>query len=144
MTDPCADNSVLAPISGHERRRRTPVGLAGLGRMGQVHLRNLAGPERSSRSEHRHCALAELAAVYDADPERAAAVGAEYGVPAAATFAELLERCEVVAIATSTASHASLVQEAAAAGKPVFCEKPLATTEQAWATSRSSAPRCAT
>ena len=98
--------------------RRVGIGLAGLGRMGQVHLRNLAGRER-------RCASAELTAVYDVDPDRAAAVAAQVGAPAAATFAELLERCEAVAITTSTASHAALSQEAAAAGRPVFCEKPL-------------------
>jgi predicted dehydrogenase len=62
--------------------RRVGFGLAGTGRMGRVHAGNLAG----------RCAVAELACVYDADGERAAAVAAEYGVPAATTFAELVER----------------------------------------------------
>ena len=95
--------------------RRVGFGLAGTGRMGRVHLNNLAG----------RCAVAELACVYDADGERAAAVAAEYGVPAATTFAELVERSAAVAVATPTGSHAELTVTAAQAGRPVFCEKPL-------------------
>jgi predicted dehydrogenase len=95
--------------------KRVGIGLAGTGRMGRVHLKSLAG----------RCAVAELACVYDADGERAAAVAAEYGVPAATTFAELVERSAAVAIATPTGSHAELTVTAARAGRPVFCEKPL-------------------
>ena len=95
--------------------KRVGIGLAGTGRMGRVHAGNLAG----------RCAVAELACVYDADGERAAAVAAEYGVPAATTFAELVERSEAVAVATPTGSHAELTVTAAQAGRPVFCEKPL-------------------
>jgi predicted dehydrogenase len=95
--------------------RKVAIGLAGTGRMGRVHLNNLT----------QRCAVAEPACLYDADPDRAAAVGAEYGVPAARTFDELIERSEAVAIATSTGSHAELTVAAAQAGKPVFCEKPL-------------------
>jgi myo-inositol 2-dehydrogenase / D-chiro-inositol 1-dehydrogenase len=100
--------------------RRVGFGLAGTGRMGRVHAGNLAG----------RCAVAELACVYDADGERAAAVAAEYGVPAATTFAELVERSEAVAIATPTGSHAALTVTAAQAGRPVFCEKPLSLDRQ--------------
>lgn len=94
---------------------RVGIGLAGLGRMGRIHLHNLAA----------RCGSAQLAAVYDAEPGRAAAVAAQLGVPAAATFEELLERSDAVAIATSTGSHAALTVAAARAGRPVFCEKPL-------------------
>jgi predicted dehydrogenase len=95
--------------------KRVGIGLAGTGRMGRVHLSNLV----------RRCAAAELACVYDADGERAAAVAAELEVPAAKTFAELVERSAAVAIATPTGSHAELTVTAAQAGRPVFCEKPL-------------------
>ena len=95
--------------------RQLAIGLAGTGRMGRVHLGSLAA----------RCAVARLACVYDADPDRAAAVAAEFEVPAARTFEELVERCDAVAIATPTGSHAELTVAAARAGRPVFCEKPL-------------------
>ncbi len=96
-------------------KARVAVGLAGLGRMGRIHLTNLAS----------RCAVAQLAAVYDVEIDRAEAVAAELGVPAARTFDELVERSEAVAIATNTGSHAELTVAAAKAGRPVFCEKPL-------------------
>jgi predicted dehydrogenase len=42
-----------------------------------------------------------------------------------ASYAELLDTTEAVAIATPSALHAGMVEAAAAAGRPVFCEKPL-------------------
>ncbi len=96
-------------------KARVAVGLAGLGRMGRIHLTNLAS----------RCAVAQLAAVYDVEIDRAQAVAAQLGVPAARTFDELVERSEAVAIATNTGSHAELTVAAAKAGRPVFCEKPL-------------------
>ena len=89
--------------------KRVGIGLAGTGRMGRVHLNSLA----------TRCAVAEPACVYDADAERAAAVAAEFDVPVAKTFAELVERSEAVAVATPTGSHAELTVTAAQAGRPV-------------------------
>jgi myo-inositol 2-dehydrogenase / D-chiro-inositol 1-dehydrogenase len=94
---------------------RLRVGLAGLGRIGRIHAASLAS----------HCPSASLAAVFDADTATAAAVGERLGVPAVASYAELLSEVDAVAVATPTATHADLVAAAAAAGLPVFCEKPL-------------------
>jgi predicted dehydrogenase len=94
---------------------RLSVGLAGLGRMGRIHARNLA----------LRCGAARLGAVFDADPDVARAVAAEHDVPWTASYAELLERTDAVAVATPSGLHAGMVEEAAAAGRPVFCEKPL-------------------
>jgi inositol 2-dehydrogenase len=94
---------------------RLRVGLAGLGRIGRMHAAGLA----------YRCPSAVLAAVTDADPAVAAAVGAEHGVPVAADFDELLAGVDAVAIASPTGTHAELVTLAAAAGKAIFCEKPL-------------------
>jgi predicted dehydrogenase len=91
------------------------VGLAGLGRMGRIHARNLAW----------RCSAARLGAVYDADPDVARTASAEFGVPWVASYAELLDATEAVAIATPSGLHAEMVEAAAAAGRPVFCEKPL-------------------
>ena len=94
---------------------RVSVGLAGLGRMGRVHAHNLAF----------RCAAARLGAVHDADPVVAEAVATELDVPWVASYAELLDATDAVAIVTPSATHADLVVEAAQAGRPVFCEKPL-------------------
>ena len=72
---------------------------------------------------------AELYAVADPDPDARAAIRAELGAGhAAAEATELLalEELDAVVITTPTSSHAELVRAAAAAGKAIFCEKPLA------------------
>lgn len=91
------------------------VGVIGLGRMGRIHAGNLAS----------RCASARLAMVYDADPAVARAVAQRLDVPWAASYDELLDACEAVAIATPTGSHAELTSAAAKAGRHVFCEKPI-------------------
>jgi myo-inositol 2-dehydrogenase/D-chiro-inositol 1-dehydrogenase len=95
------------------------VGLIGAGKIGQVHARNLAGRLDGAR----------LAAVADPVPAAAGAVadrlgdGAVYAAPE-----ELLAdpAVEAVVIASPTPTHAPLIRAAAAAGKHVFCEKPIA------------------
>ena len=60
-----------------------------------------------------------------------AAAAAAYGVPATVTdWRELIERDDVdmVDICTPPGTHAQIATEAAAAGKAVLCEKPLALT----------------
>ncbi|WP_285583594.1 Gfo/Idh/MocA family oxidoreductase [Actinoallomurus iriomotensis] len=99
-------------------RPKVRVALIGLGRMGRVHARNLAG----------RCRSAELAAVADADAGMAEAAGAEFDVPWTTDSGALLDdpTVDAVAVATPTAAHADLVVRAARAGKHVFCEKPIA------------------
>jgi myo-inositol 2-dehydrogenase/D-chiro-inositol 1-dehydrogenase len=97
--------------------RKVSVALAGLGRMGRIHAGNLA----------TRCPSARLACVFDLDEEAAGEVARELEVPAAPSFNEVLadDRIDAVAIATPTGSHAELITRAAAAGKHVFCEKPV-------------------
>jgi inositol 2-dehydrogenase len=99
-------------------RTKVRVALIGLGRMGRIHAGNLAA----------RCRSAELAVVADADPRRAAAVGAELEVPWTADLDEVFadDAVQAVAVATPTATHGDLVIRAARAGKHVFCEKPVA------------------
>jgi predicted dehydrogenase len=85
------------------------------------------------RSEARLLAQipeARLAAVCDVRAEAADAFGQEMGVPAVTDAAEVLARDDVgaVIVATPNAFHTQLVLDAAAAGKHIFCEKPLALT----------------
>jgi myo-inositol 2-dehydrogenase/D-chiro-inositol 1-dehydrogenase len=83
--------------------------------MGRIHAANLAW----------RCPSVELVAVTDFDPAAAAQVGAQYGVPALPDLDAVLSTVDAVAVATPTGTHADLVTRAAAAGKAVFCEKPL-------------------
>ena len=71
-----------------------------------------------------------LIGVTDLDQRRAAATAEAFGVRGYPDYMALLAdpRVQVVAINTPPALHASMTLAAAAAGKHVFCEKPLATT----------------
>ena len=92
------------------------IGVIGLGRIGALHARTLAELDE----------IGSLV-VADADAPRADAVARELDAVAAATPEALLDSAvDAVAIAAATPAHASLVRLAAAAGVPVFCEKPVA------------------
>jgi inositol 2-dehydrogenase len=97
--------------------RRVGMGVAGLGRIGVMHAENLAGPVPS----------AELRRVVDADEARARTTGERLGVPWSTTYDDLLADPEIdgVVVATPTPLHVEMVEGAAAAGKHVFCEKPI-------------------
>jgi myo-inositol 2-dehydrogenase/D-chiro-inositol 1-dehydrogenase len=86
--------------------------------MGMLHAENLA----------RGASGVELVRVADASEDAARAAGELFGVPWAASADAVLDdpAVEGVVIATPTASHVELVERAAAAGKHVFCEKPIA------------------
>ena len=95
--------------------KQLEVGVVGLGRIGRHHVETLLGLDGVSVS------------VTDADQERARRVAEELGVPAVATPEELLEAgADALVIATSTPSHAPLLQLAAASAAAAFCEKPVA------------------
>jgi myo-inositol 2-dehydrogenase/D-chiro-inositol 1-dehydrogenase len=70
---------------------------------------------------------ATLAAVYDVDGGLAASVAERLRVEAATSPEELIRSPDVdaVAVCTSTDTHVELVEAAAGAGKPTFCEKPI-------------------
>jgi myo-inositol 2-dehydrogenase/D-chiro-inositol 1-dehydrogenase len=94
------------------------VGLIGTGRIGRIHAANLA----------LHVPGARLAAVADVRESSAAEVGAQYGVPVLPDAERLLAHpgLDAVAICSSTDTHADLIVQAAAHGKHIFCEKPIA------------------
>jgi myo-inositol 2-dehydrogenase/D-chiro-inositol 1-dehydrogenase len=93
------------------------VGVVGTGRIGRLHAELL----------HRRVAGARVCLVFDAHAPSAAAVSPELGVPVAASALELIESeaVDAVAICTSTDTHVALILAAAAAGKAIFCEKPV-------------------
>ncbi len=98
------------------------MGLIGAGRIGRKHAETVA-----------RLPTAVLAAVADADPAAATAAAASGERQAVAVFTDhrqLLDDPEIdaVVIAAPTNLHAGLIVEAAAAGKQIFCEKPIALT----------------
>lgn len=97
------------------------VALIGSGRMGSFHGQTLA----------RRLPGATLAAVADPAPGAAEKLAATLGAPRFATDpAEVVADPDIdaVVIAAPARFHADLVVAAAAAGKGVFCEKPMALT----------------
>ncbi|WP_338837101.1 Gfo/Idh/MocA family oxidoreductase [Gordonia polyisoprenivorans] len=95
------------------------VALIGAGRIGSSHAELIA----------RHVPGAELVAVADPTPT-ADALAERLGVDCAHSAQAVLARPDVdaVLITTPARTHADLVVEAAAAGKHVFVEKPMAVT----------------
>ncbi len=88
------------------------VAVLGAGRIGQIHARNVAAHPR-----------ARLAGIADLDGQAADRLATACG--AAAIGTDTAFAADSVMICTPTPTHADLIERAAAAGKPVFCEKPI-------------------
>lgn len=94
------------------------IALIGAGRIGKVHAESIATriPE------------AQLVGIADVEYAAAEAIAQRYRTPLlAADYHELLNAPEVdaVVICSPTTTHAAIIEEAAAAGKHIFCEKPI-------------------
>jgi myo-inositol 2-dehydrogenase/D-chiro-inositol 1-dehydrogenase len=99
--------------------KRVNIAVIGTGRMGSVHVKNIV----------RSVPNANLVAICDIKLDVAQAVADDLGIERVVKdYHELLadKSIEAVLIATSTDTHAMIVKDAAAAGKQIFCEKPLA------------------
>lgn len=97
--------------------KKIKVALAGLGRIGKIHLKNLS----------RNFPEIEVVAVMDVFDE-SKAIADEFNVPVFVNnFDDLLtvSGVEAVVICSPTDTHADYVVKAAKAGKQIFCEKPL-------------------
>ena len=95
------------------------MGIIGAGRIGRLHAQQLAYrmPETS------------VLAVSDIVLQSAQACADEYGIPIATQdHREIMDNPDIqaVVICSSTDTHAQMIEEAAAAGKHIFCEKPIA------------------
>ncbi|HEV8685869.1 MAG TPA: inositol 2-dehydrogenase [Gaiellaceae bacterium] len=93
------------------------VGLIGAGRIGRFHARTIVSSIPNL----------QLAVVADAEAEAARGLAEEVGADAT-DVDTLLGAVDAVLITTPPDTHTELVRKAAAAGKHIFCEKPLATT----------------
>ncbi len=99
--------------------KKVKIAVIGTGRMGSVHCRNIV----------RQIPEAELVAVCDIQLEVAQAVADELGIQRVVKdYHNLLDdpEIEAILIASSTDTHAFMMKDVAAAGKHIFCEKPLA------------------
>ncbi len=95
------------------------IGLIGAGRIGQVHAEHLT----------TRIPAARVMLVADAFEQAAKACANRYGIPAfAQDYHAVLERRDIqaVVICSPTDTHARIIEEAAQAGKHIFCEKPIA------------------
>ena len=103
--------------------RNLKICLIGCGRAGMIHARNYAGNVKN----------AELIALCDPYEPGLQAARGEIGVPYVYTdYREALKNPEIdaVIVVTPTEFHRDVVVAAAEAGKHVFCEKPMAETEE--------------
>jgi myo-inositol 2-dehydrogenase/D-chiro-inositol 1-dehydrogenase len=99
------------------------VGVIGTGMIGQDHIRRMTGVLSGVR----------VVAVADVNPVLAAEVGARTGATVRAAGEDVIAdpAVDAVVVCSWGPSHEQYVLASIAAGKPVFCEKPLATTQQA-------------
>ena len=114
------------------------IAVFGAGRIGHRHARTVASEVFGAR----------LASICDVNLEAAKALGELTGCDrCTASPTEILQdpSIDAIIIGTSTDSHASLIEAAAAAGKHIFCEKPIAldleTTDRAIAAAEKAGVR---
>jgi scyllo-inositol 2-dehydrogenase (NAD+) len=96
---------------------RLNIGLIGVGRLGRIYARDLSTRIASTR----------LTAIADTDKDALERVRDEFDVPHAyLDSADLLRdpSVDAVVIVTPTNTHREVAMAAAAAAKPIFCEKP--------------------
>ncbi|MCK5827276.1 inositol 2-dehydrogenase [Candidatus Bipolaricaulota bacterium] len=97
----------------------TRVGVIGAGRIGQLHMNNI----------RQNVPNASIVALVDVAFAHAQAVGKKLGIAnvypdPAPLFAD--DTIDAVLICSSTDTHAAFIEDAARAGKHIFCEKPIA------------------
>lgn len=94
------------------------IGLIGTGRIGKVHAENIV----------HHIRDAHLTGVADVDMASAKETATRYNVQLVADdYREIVNNpgIQAIVICSATDTHAEIIHAAAAAGKHVFCEKPI-------------------
>jgi inositol 2-dehydrogenase len=105
-------------VGDSKGKTKLNVGLIGLGRLGRVYARDLSTRIPCTR----------LVAVADVDRTAVDKVINEFDVPRGSTDpGDVISdpSVDAVVIVTPTSTHRAVAEAAAAAGKPIFCEKPI-------------------
>ena len=103
-------------------KKTISAGIIGAGGfIGQEHLKRLT----------KRIDGAAVTALYDINKEKTDALAAEYGAESMGSVDALIasDKVDAIVITAWDGVHAEVTSKAIAAGKPVFCEKPLATTK---------------
>jgi len=98
---------------------RIRIGIIGAGRIGRLHAENLT----------YYIPEATVVAIADVAPQAAEECAHDLEIPRAFEGPTPIfedRNVEAVLICSSTDTHASLIEQAAEAGKHIFCEKPIA------------------
>lgn len=95
------------------------IALVGAGHMGRIHLEKLASLHTSI-----------IAGVADVDLEKARQLGQKHNSPFFCDYRELINHSEGVIIATPTETHFGIARDFLDAGKHVFIEKPITSTQE--------------
>ncbi|MBT8245057.1 Gfo/Idh/MocA family oxidoreductase [Winogradskyella sp.] len=93
------------------------AGVLGAGHLGKIHLRLLNQSDKYN-----------LVGFYDADPENAKKVVAEFGYKYFDSIDALIDAVDVVDIVTPTLSHYECAKKSISKGKHIFIEKPITNT----------------
>lgn len=93
------------------------IGLLGVGKMGQNHLRNLAMLKQ-----------VEIAFIYDFDKNICKQMSELYNVPVSTNLDEDLQKVDGVVVVTPTFTHADYIKKVSKYVKNIFVEKPLTDT----------------
>jgi myo-inositol 2-dehydrogenase/D-chiro-inositol 1-dehydrogenase len=97
------------------KQKPAVIAVFGAGRIGRIHANNI---RQNAGAEIRYIADVSAAAAQD--------LAAQCGARVSSVAEALADKgVTAVVIATSTDTHAELVQASAKAGKAIFCEKPL-------------------
>lgn len=101
----------------HNKYRMIKIGVLGAGHLGKIHIRLLKEIEKF-----------ELIGFYDTNPEAAALVEKEFGIPYFASMDELIDKVDAIDIVTPTITHYSCASKVIKKSKHVFIEKPVTNT----------------
>ncbi len=90
------------------------VGVIGVGYLGQHHARVFSGLDG-----------VDLVGVADADIRKAGEIAGKYNCGSFASYADLIEVCDVLSIVTPTTTHHAIGMDCLRAGRDLFIEKPI-------------------